>query len=67
MNKHRFSWVTRLRICWCVLLSGDCDFKKYKTIHQQEQWDICENRRKEMGACVRPREPFSYADGDMEQ
>ena len=55
MSRGKFSWGTRLRICWCVLRSGNCDLKKYKTVHEQEQWDLCEKMRRELQSAVRPR------------
>ena len=66
-DKDKFSWVTRLRICWCVLLSGNCDLKKYKTIHEQKEWDICRERDREMNACVRKRSSFPYEHQEDEQ
>ena len=67
MNKDKLSWLTRLSLCWDVLIRGRYDTRDYKTIHQQEQWDICEQRRKELESSVRPRTPFRYKWHDLEQ
>ena len=55
-NKMRL-W-TRLRLCWDALTKGKYDSRDYRTIHEQEQWEICEQRRKELEAAHRPRREF---------
>jgi len=67
MNKNRLSFSTRMKLCWDVLTRGKYDTRDYKTILEQEQWEICEKRRKEMDVSCRPREPFPYADPMDEQ
>ena len=66
-DKHRFSWKTKLRLCWDVMTRGRYDPRDYKTIHEEEQWEICEKRRDEMDACKRPRTEFHYTDDFLEQ
>jgi len=66
-RKDKFSWVTRLKLCWGVLTKGKCDFGDYRTVRQQERFEICEKRRKELAGTMRPRKEFRYLDGDMEQ
>ena len=67
MDKHKLSVRTRLRLCWDILTRGKYDPRDYKTVHEQEQWDICEKRRKELIASTRPRQPFSYKWDEDEQ
>lgn len=74
MNKDKLTtmtskldWSTRLRLCWDVLTKGRYDPRDYRTTKQEEQWIICEKRRKELDAANRPREPFPYDDEYMEQ
>ena len=67
MDKHNFSWKTRLRLCWDVLTKGKYDSRDYRTIHQQEQWELCEQRRKELIASTRPRSEFNCDSEYMEQ
>ena len=55
MNKHLLSWPTRLKLCWDVLVKGKFESTHYKTKHEQEQWEICRQRDREMDACKRPR------------
>ena len=55
MDKHELSWKNRLKLCWAVLTTGKYNPSDYKTIHEQEQWDLCRQRDKEMNACTRPR------------
>ena len=38
-----------------MLITGTYDHNNYRTIHAQQQWDICRLRDKEMNACIRPR------------
>ena len=65
MDKHGLSWVTRLKLCWEVLIFGKYDPRDFKTIHEQEQWEVCEKRRKEMASTVRPRTERHYpSDND---
>jgi hypothetical protein len=54
-DKHKMSWSTRLRLCWSALYKGVYDSDEFKTIHEEEQREICEKRRKEMDKCVQPR------------
>ena len=63
----KLSWRTRAKLCWSVLTKGKYDPRDYKTIRQQEQWDICEQRRRDLEGGHRPREPFPYDDDYMEQ
>jgi hypothetical protein len=67
MYNDKLSWKTRLRLCWDVATRGKYDPRDYKTIHQEEQWAICEQRRKELAATCRPRQPFPYKDPMDEQ
>ena len=67
MNKNKFSFLTRIRLCWVVLTTGKYDTRDYKAIHEEEQWEICEKRRKELAASCRPRGPFPYSDPLDEQ
>jgi hypothetical protein len=46
---------------------GRYDPRDYKTIHEEEQWEICEKRREEMDACKRSRTEFHYTDDFLEQ
>ena len=66
-RKDKFSWVTRLKLCWSVLTKGKCNLEDYRTIHQQEQFEVCEKRRGELAGSARPRTEFRYVDGNMEQ
>ncbi len=66
-DKHRFSWKTKLRLCWDVMTRGRHDLRDYKTIHEEEQWEICQKRQAEMDACIRPRTEFNYDDDLLEQ
>ena len=66
-DKNKLSWRTRARLLWDVATRGKYDPRDYKTIHEEEQWAICEQRRKEMNACVRPREHFPYKWEEDEQ
>jgi hypothetical protein len=68
-NKDKLSWLNRLRLCWEVFTRGKYDPRDYRTIRAQEQWEICEQRRKELAASTRPRTPYNRGDDvmDMEQ
>jgi hypothetical protein len=67
MSKDTLSWATRIRLCWDVLVKGIFKREHYKTIHEQEQWDICRQRDKEMNATTRPRTYIGYGDPHDEQ
>ena len=54
-QKDKLNWRTRLRLCWVVLTKGEYDPEDYKTKKQEAQWQICEQRRKELEATIRPR------------
>ena len=65
-DKKKMSLWTRLRLCWDVCTRGKYDPRDYKTIHEQEQWDICEQRRKELAKGHRPRTKFKESEyGDQ--
>ena len=67
-DKNKLSWGTRLKLCWAVLTRGEYDAKEYISQHAQEQWEICERRRKEMELCTRPRtERLQSTDEYLEQ
>jgi hypothetical protein len=55
LNKDKLSLWTRLRLCWDMLTRGKYDPRDYKTVHEQEQWNICEQRRRDMEVASRPR------------
>ena len=61
-EKDKLSWLTRLRLCWEVFTRGQYDPRDYRTRHQEQQWQICEERRKEMEKCTRPRTHFRRPD-----
>ena len=52
---NKLSWKTRLKLCWAVLSRGEYTPEDYKTINEQDRWEICEQRRKELQKCVQPR------------
>jgi len=54
-EEDKLTWSTRLELCWDVLASGVLNPQKYRGKRAQEQWEICEQRRKELAACCRPR------------
>ena len=66
-DRDKLSWKTRLMLFWEVFTKGKYDPRDYKTIHEQEQWDLCRKREAEMNACVRPRTKFPYKYDDLEQ
>ena len=64
----KLSWITRIKLCWTVLTTGKYNPKEYKTKHEDEQWQICQKRLKEMQATIRPRSEFTCTDpNDIEQ
>ena len=68
MDKDKLSWGTRLKLCWTVLTKGKYNPALYRTRHYEEQWQICQQRLKEMQATCRPRTDFTCRDpNDMEQ
>ena len=66
-KKDKLSWRTRARLCWQILIKGSYDPKDYKTIHEEEQWEICEQRRKELAGSTRQRTEFGCDSEYMEQ
>ena len=54
-RRDKLGWSTRLKLCWAVLSKGVYDPKKYKTIHDQQQQEVCDQRRRELDATKRPR------------
>lgn len=67
MSRDTLSWPTRLKLCWDVLVKGKFERGHYKTIHEQEQWDICRQREKEMNSNIRPRTYIDFKDPNDEQ
>jgi hypothetical protein len=55
MDKDKLSWLTRLKLCCAVLTKGKYNHEDFKTVYEQEQWEICELKRKELAAACRPR------------
>ena len=55
MRGDRLGWITRLKLCWSVLIKGTYDPKEYRTREAQKQWDLCRRRDKEMASTIRPR------------
>ncbi|MAF25200.1 hypothetical protein CL634_06455 [bacterium] len=66
MDKNKFCWGTRLKMCWAILFKGRLD-SHYKTKHEEEQWRICERRRQELETTTRPRTEYPYSDEYLEQ
>ena len=54
-NKHKLSWLNRIKLCWNALLKGKVRPEDCKTIHEEEQWETCEQRRKHLEKSTRPR------------
>jgi hypothetical protein len=52
---NKLSWKTRLKLCWTVLSQGEYAPEDYRTINEQNQWEICEQMRKDLQKCVQPR------------
>ena len=67
MTNDKLSWKTRLRLFWDVATTGTYDHRDYKTIHEEEQWELCEQRRKELESTCRPRRAYTYNDPMDEQ
>tara|TARA_Y100000310_G_C20486042_1_gene716902 strand:- start:706 stop:909 length:204 start_codon:yes stop_codon:yes gene_type:complete len=67
MDKNKLSFTNRIKLCWNVLIKGKYNPKDYKTTQEQEQWEICEKRRKEMQAHSRSRTDFHHKDELFEQ
>ncbi len=55
MDKHKLNWKNRLKLCFKVFFTGKYNPSDYKTIYEQEQWDLCRQRDEHMNKCKRPR------------
>jgi len=56
LDPEKMGLWTRLRLCWTVFFSGKYDPEVYRTRHAQKQWNVCEQRRRDLEATHRPRE-----------
>ena len=54
MNEDKMSLWTRARLCWAVLTEGEFNPRNYRSRRAQKQWEICEQRRKDMEVESRP-------------
>jgi hypothetical protein len=46
---------TRARACWEILIKGEYTPDDYRSRHAQKQWNICEQRRRDLEVSTRPR------------
>ena len=54
--KDKLRWVTRLKLCWFILTKGTTEgLPLHRTKREEEQWNICRQRDKELEAASRPR------------
>jgi len=65
--EDKLGWITRLKLCWSVLVKGTFIPEDYKTRHYQRQWDICRQRDKEMQEACRKRTRYTSDSEYMEQ
>ena len=49
------SWKTRLKAVWDILVHGNLINAPYRTKHAEKQFELCQQRQREMDACIRPR------------
>lgn len=54
-DKNKLSFWTRIKLCLTVLFTGNYNPEKYLTRDRAKQLKICQQRQKEMDACIRPR------------
>jgi len=64
-DKNKLAWSSRLKLCWFILSKGTTiDLPLYRTRHEEEQWNICRQRDKELEAASRPRTYSKFEGGN---